>query len=104
MPRPSIAAQIAALAGAVAVMATPVDSDAGDRERCYGIAEAGQNDCAAAFVHSCAGLATEDYSGTEWTIVPMGTCVEPGSTAAFDGIGGPIADARPDGSDDGGDG
>lgn len=85
-------------------MAGPVNGAAEDRERCYGIVEAGQNDCAAAFIHSCAGLATEDYSGAEWAIVPMGTCVEPGSTTAFDGVGGPIDTARPDGPDDGGHG
>lgn len=42
--------------------------DAGaDYVRCYGIAKAGENDCAdAAAAHSCAGQARMDYSGTDW--------------------------------------
>lgn len=89
MSNASIAAQIAALAGAVAVMAAPAAA-AEDLERCYGVSMAGENDCAAAFAHNCAGQSMEDYSGADWMIVPMGTCVEPGSTSAFEGHGGPI--------------
>ena len=82
-------------------MVAPARGGAEDLERCYGIAEAGQNDCAAAFIHSCAGQATEDYSGADWTIVPMGTCNEPGSTTAFEGYGGPIDAERPAASEEG---
>ena len=88
MSNASIAAQIAALASAVAVMAAPAAAE--DFERCYGISLAGENDCAAAFTHNCAGQSTEDYKGTDWMIVPMGTCVAPGSTNPFEGYGGPI--------------
>lgn len=39
--------------------------------RCYGIAKAGENDCANAVgSHSCAGLSKMDYSGAEWRDVP----------------------------------
>ncbi|MEM7443105.1 MAG: DUF2282 domain-containing protein [Pseudomonadota bacterium] len=95
MSKTSIAAQIAALASAVAIAAVPDVADADGVERCYGIALAGENDCATAFEHSCAGQSTEDYSGMDWTIVPMGTCVAPGSTSAFDGHGGPIEPGSP---------
>ncbi|MCB1715943.1 MAG: DUF2282 domain-containing protein [Candidatus Competibacteraceae bacterium] len=48
---------------------------AGDMEKCYGVAKAGQNDCAAADgSHSCAGQSTADASGGEWLYVPAGTC------------------------------
>lgn len=94
MSNVSIAAQIAALAGAVAAMAAPAAAEG--LERCYGISMAGENDCAAAFAHTCAGQSTEDYSGADWAIVPMGSCVEPGATSAFEGRGGPIdVDRRP---------
>ena len=44
-------------------------------EKCYGIAKAGQNDCAAADgSHSCAGQSTSDAGGGEWLYVPAGTC------------------------------
>jgi uncharacterized membrane protein len=45
-----------------------------ERERCYGIARAGQNDCANA-VHSCAKQAAADSDPREWLAVPKGTCV-----------------------------
>ena len=42
-------------------------------EKCYGIVKAGANDCAGAG-HSCAGQASADASGTEFIVVPAGTC------------------------------
>ena len=44
-----------------------------DREKCYGIAKAGQNDCGTA-THTCAGKATKDNAPDEWKYVPKGTC------------------------------
>ena len=65
-----------ALAGLAAM---PVVNAAGDKEKCYGIAKAGQNDCAdAAGVHSCAGQAKADKSATEWKYVAKGTCEKEG--------------------------
>ncbi|WP_421788437.1 DUF2282 domain-containing protein [Hyphobacterium sp.] len=43
-------------------------------ERCYGIALAGENDCAAGPGTSCEGTSTVDYQGNAWTYVPEGTC------------------------------
>jgi len=45
-----------------------------ERERCYGVARAGANDCANA-VHSCAKQAGGDSDQREWIAVPKGTCV-----------------------------
>ena len=45
------------------------------KEKCYGIAKAGQNDCANLFgSHSCAGQAKEDLSHMDWKYVAKGTC------------------------------
>ena len=44
------------------------------RERCYGIAAAGKNDCASA-KHSCAGQSLKDHDPGEWIMVPKGLCV-----------------------------
>lgn len=45
------------------------------REKCYGIAKAGQNDCAnLAGTHSCAGQAKVDNDPGEWKYVAQGTC------------------------------
>lgn len=80
----------AALAGAVsmAAFAAPTTAIAQDQEQCYGVALAGQNDCAnAAGTHSCAGQSTEDYHGGDWKLVPAGSCEEMGgSLESFEGV------------------
>jgi uncharacterized membrane protein len=46
-----------------------------DKEKCYGIAKAGANDCAnLAGTHSCAGQSKTDNDPGEWKYVPTGTC------------------------------
>jgi len=46
-----------------------------DKEKCYGVVEAGHNDCAnASGTHSCAGHASADADGGEWIAVPAGLC------------------------------
>ena len=95
MSKALVSAQIAAFASAVAVFVAPDMATAEDLERCYGIAMAGENDCATIFEHSCAGQSATDYDGNDWQIVPMGTCAAPGSTTAFDGVGGPIDAVEP---------
>lgn len=45
------------------------------KEKCYGIAKAGQNDCAnLSGTHSCAGQSKEDNGAGEWKYVAKGTC------------------------------
>jgi uncharacterized membrane protein len=44
-----------------------------DREKCYGVAKAGQNDCGTA-THTCAGKAKKDNLADEWKLVAKGTC------------------------------
>jgi uncharacterized membrane protein len=47
------------------------------KEKCYGIAKAGQNDCAnLSGSHSCAGQAQTDMDVNEWKYVAKGTCKE----------------------------
>lgn len=46
-----------------------------DKEKCFGIAKAGANDCASLTgSHSCAGQAKVDFEPTEWKYVAKGTC------------------------------
>jgi uncharacterized membrane protein len=46
-----------------------------DKEKCYGIAKAGQNDCAnLSGTHSCAGQNKADMDAAEWKYVATGTC------------------------------
>jgi uncharacterized membrane protein len=44
-----------------------------DHEKCYGVAQAGKNDCQTA-THSCAGTATKAGDPASWIYVPAGTC------------------------------
>ncbi len=48
----------------------------GKFEKCYGVALAGQNDCASGAGTSCAGTSTTDYQGNAWKLVPSGTCTK----------------------------
>ena len=57
----------------MSVTATAFAGDKADKEKCYGVAKAGQNDCAANG-HSCAGQSKVDNSPTEWKFVPAGQC------------------------------
>lgn len=43
------------------------------KEKCYGVAKAGKNDCAANG-HACAGQAKRDSDANEWVYLPAGTC------------------------------
>lgn len=56
-----------------------VDAASKKKEKCYGVALAGQNDCGnLAGTHSCAGQATVDNDIGEWRLVPAGTCSDLG--------------------------
>jgi uncharacterized membrane protein len=46
----------------------------GKVEKCYGVAMAGKNDCAAGPGTTCAGTAKTDYQGNAWKLVAKGTC------------------------------
>ncbi len=66
-----------AFAGAIAlavgsIIATPVH--AAEKEKCYGVAKAGKNDCAAGPGTTCAGTSTVDYQGNAWKFVKRGKC------------------------------
>jgi uncharacterized membrane protein len=62
---------------------------AAHKEKCYGVALKGQNDCAAGPGTTCAGTSRIDYQGNSWKLVPKGTCTTmttpfgPGSLASI---------------------
>ena len=54
---------------------TVVSAQEKSKERCYGVAKAGQNDCGnLSGSHSCAGQSKADNAPSEWKYVPAGTC------------------------------
>ena len=44
------------------------------KEKCYGVALKGQNDCAAGPGTTCQGTSTQDFQGNAWKFVQGGTC------------------------------
>lgn len=70
-----------ALAGAVAMAISgatflaSTDGASAATEKCYGVALAGKNDCAAGPGTTCAGTSKVDYQGNAWKSVDAGTCV-----------------------------
>jgi uncharacterized membrane protein len=76
-----IAAALASVCAISASSASAADKPA--KEKCFGVAKAGQNDCAAPNgSHSCAGQAKADKEMTEWKYVAKGTCEKAGGKLA----------------------
>jgi uncharacterized membrane protein len=81
-----IAAALAAVCAAATTTASasPSASANADKEKCLGIAKAGQNDCATASgSHSCSGQAKKDMDPGEWKYVAKGTCEKAGGKVAM---------------------
>jgi uncharacterized membrane protein len=64
----------AAALGIVASNQAAGAAEEGDKEKCYGVAKAGENDCAAGKGTSCAGSSKVDYDPNYYKLVPKGTC------------------------------
>ncbi|MEC9344340.1 MAG: DUF2282 domain-containing protein [Pseudomonadota bacterium] len=62
-----------ALTAAVSMAAATTPAFAAD-VKCFGVAMAGQNDCAAGAGTTCAGTSKVDYQGNSWSLVKEGTC------------------------------
>ena len=62
-----------ALAAALASVSAPVAAES-SKEKCFGVALKGQNDCAAGPGTTCAGTSKTDYQSNAWKLVPKGTC------------------------------
>lgn len=52
----------------------PTELSEGRKEKCFGIALAGQNHCASGPGTTCSGTSTVDYQGNAWDLVTAGTC------------------------------
>lgn len=78
----SALASVLAMGGLSAAAHT---ADEKTKEKCFGIAKAGQNDCAnVSGTHSCAGQSKVDNSVDEWKYVAKGTCAKLGGKTAAD--------------------
>ena len=65
-----------ALGAALTVAAAPAAAQdkMADKEKCYGVAMKGKNDCRAGAGTTCAGTSKMDYQANAWKNVPAGTC------------------------------
>jgi len=70
----SAKALIVASAVAAALTAQITSAAAAGKEKCYGVALAGENGCSAGPGTSCAGTSHVDYQGNAWSLVDGGTC------------------------------
>ena len=70
-------ALVSAVGSLLALGAATVSAEEGAKEKCLGVAKAGENDCATA-KHSCAGQAKTDKAADEWKYVPKGECEKMG--------------------------
>lgn len=73
-----------ALAAALSATMT-LPAQAQEKEKCYGVSLAGQNDCAAGPGTTCAGTSKVDYQGNAWKLVEEGTCTTMELPAMADG-------------------
>lgn len=74
-----------ALASILALGLVNAASAESNKEKCYGIAKAGQNDCAnLSGSHSCAGQSKDEHGAAEWKYVAKGTCASLGGLGADD--------------------
>ena len=58
-----------------------------DKEKCFGVALKGKNDCAAGAGTTCAGTSKVDHQANAWTLVPKGSCVKTASSTSPTGFG-----------------
>jgi uncharacterized membrane protein len=81
MKTQAILSSALAAALSLGVVAQAQAQDKAAKEKCFGIAKAGQNDCAnASGSHSCAGQSKVDKGADEWKYVAKGTCEKEGGT------------------------
>jgi len=83
----SNAAIALALGSALAGASTPALAQAADKEKCFGVALKGKNDCAAGPGTTCAGTSKVDYQANSWVYVPKGTCEKTASMTSPTGKG-----------------
>ncbi|MDL2408437.1 DUF2282 domain-containing protein [Rhizobium calliandrae] len=71
----AVTTALASIAAAAPLTKAEVSAaTAAHKEKCYGVALKGQNDCAAGPGTTCQGTSTVDFQGNSWKFVQGGTC------------------------------
>lgn len=83
------AAALALALGSVMTAGTTTASaaDMTDKDKCFGVAMKGKNDCKAGAGTTCAGTSKIDHQGNAWSLVPKGTCEKTVSKTSPTGFG-----------------
>ncbi len=76
-----------ALGAALTLAQAPAYAQSADKEKCFGVALKGKNDCAAGPGTTCAGTSTRDHQGNAWKLVAKGTCEKTESRTSPTGFG-----------------
>lgn len=76
-----------ALALGAAFASLPAHAQSADKEKCFGVALKGKNDCAAGPGTTCAGTSKTDFQGNAWSLVAKGTCEKTASKTSPSGMG-----------------
>ena len=86
-PKPTMPALALALALGAAFATPPASAQAADKEKCFGVALKGKNDCAAGAGTTCAGTSKVDHQANAWSLVPKGSCEKTASRTSPTGFG-----------------
>jgi len=65
----------------------PAAAQMPDKDKCFGVALKGKNDCKAGAGTTCAGSSTVDHQANAWSLVPKGTCEKTVSKTSPTGFG-----------------
>lgn len=76
-----------AITSALTLAAVPAAAQDATKEKCFGVALKGQNDCAAGAGTTCAGTSKMDYQANSWKLVPKGSCEKMASKTSPSGFG-----------------
>lgn len=76
-----------ALGAALTLSAGTATAEGAGKEKCFGVALKGKNDCAAGPGTTCAGTSKVDYQGNIWKYVPKGSCETTASPTSPTGHG-----------------
>jgi uncharacterized membrane protein len=77
----------AALTAALTLAPATATAQAAEKEKCFGVAMKGKNDCAAGPGTTCAGSSSSDHQANAWSYVPKGSCEKTPSKTSASGFG-----------------
>ncbi len=89
MPAAALAVVLGAAFTALPAAAQTSMEKSADKEKCFGVALKGKNDCKAGAGTTCAGTSKVDYQGNAFSLVPKGTCAQTLSKTSATGFGQP---------------